>query len=120
MKPADYRRLVAAGMTPDQIALVMEMFDASDEERKAGQRARNRRWVERLGLTRSEWLALAGAVLRRDGCVCAYCGAAATEVDHIVPLIQGGSNDPGNLAAACRPCNGGKSGRTPEQWRDRQ
>jgi hypothetical protein len=46
MKPADYRRLVAAGMSPDQIALVMEMFDERDEERKAGQRARWRKSQE--------------------------------------------------------------------------
>lgn len=43
MKPADYRRLVAANMTPDQIAVVMEMLEERDEERKAGQRARWRK-----------------------------------------------------------------------------
>jgi hypothetical protein len=46
MKPAHYRRLVAAGMSPDQIALVMEMMDEGDEERKAGQRARWRKSQE--------------------------------------------------------------------------
>jgi hypothetical protein len=46
LKRADYNRLVAAGMTPDQIGLVMDMFDERDEERKAGQRARWRKSQE--------------------------------------------------------------------------
>ncbi len=40
MNSADYRRLVTLGLTPDQVAGVMEMFDEKDEVRKAGQRAR--------------------------------------------------------------------------------
>lgn len=47
MNPSDYRRLVDAGMTPDQIALVMEMFSARDEARKAGQRERWRKSQEK-------------------------------------------------------------------------
>lgn len=28
------------------------------------------------------------------------------EVDHIVPLRKGGTNDPANLALRCRSCHG--------------
>jgi 5-methylcytosine-specific restriction endonuclease McrA len=65
------------------------------------------------------------AVLERDGYVCRYCGAdlprnredsefvkmwgrmtsTRTHVDHIVPRVHGGSDDPSNLVAACRGCN---------------
>jgi len=38
------------------------------------------------------------------------------EIDHIIPLDQGGSNEMDNLALACRPCNRGKGPRRPEEW----
>lgn len=50
-------------------------------------------------------------VWRRDGFRCAYCGRDAIsesitlEVDHIVPVSEGGSDDLSNLATACKPCN---------------
>lgn len=54
-------------------------------------------------------------VLRRDGFKCRYCGRSAPEVilnvDHIVPVEQGGTNDIGNLVTACFECNNGKSAR---------
>jgi 5-methylcytosine-specific restriction endonuclease McrA len=43
---------------------------------------------------------------------CAYCGATATEIDHIIPLSLGGDPyDLGNLAPACKRCNGRKGAR---------
>jgi 5-methylcytosine-specific restriction protein A len=53
------------------------------------------------------WRRLRDAVLKRDGflCQCEDCQkgdvvpALANEVDHIVPLFQGGSDDPSNLRA---------------------
>lgn len=57
-------------------------------------------------------------ILRRDNHTCRYCGASAPAVklvvDHIVPETLGGSNQPGNLAAACEPCNSGKSSVAPD------
>lgn len=59
------------------------------------------------------------AVLARDGFLCRYCGArpdtgAVLVVDHIIPVKEGGSNDPANLITACQPCNAGKSAKSPE------
>jgi hypothetical protein len=52
-------------------------------------------------------------VFKRDGFRCAYCGItpvdAVLHVDHIVPVANGGTNDPANLTTSCQPCNGGKS-----------
>lgn len=36
---------------------------------------------------------------------CVYCTSDATEVDHIVPISKGGTNDIENLVPACAPCN---------------
>lgn len=43
-----------------------------------------------------------------------YCKAArATTVDHIIPRARGGDNNPANLVAACKPCNGKKGDAMP-------
>jgi hypothetical protein len=52
-------------------------------------------------------------VFVRDGHRCAYCGAAATTVDHVLPRSRGGRNTWQNTVAACRDCNHRKSDRTP-------
>jgi len=55
-------------------------------------------------------------VLRRDNHTCRYCYATDTPltVDHVIPVALGGSDDPGNLVAACKDCNAGKSASNPE------
>ena len=57
------------------------------------------------------------ATWKRQNKPCAYCGQAADTVDHIMPLVLGGTNWEGNLAPACRRCNSSKSGMTLMQWR---
>lgn len=54
-------------------------------------------------------------VLKRDGHRCAYCGAHATTVDHLLPASRGGRWTWLNTVAACRGCNGRKANRTPEE-----
>ncbi len=44
-------------------------------------------------------------VLRRDGGICVYCGADATCVDHVVPMVRGGGDEMENLVASCTLCN---------------
>ena len=39
---------------------------------------------------------------------CAYCPAAATTWDHIVPVSRGGRTEPGNMLPACASCNSRK------------
>ncbi len=60
------------------------------------------------------WRTLSVAVLERDGRVCHWCGDTATTADHVIPRRAGGTDDLGNLVAACRRCN---SGRTPGRHR---
>lgn len=44
--------------------------------------------------------------MRQDPC--AYCGAPAEVIDHIVPVASGGPNDWANYTAACSACNARK------------
>lgn len=54
-------------------------------------------------------------ILERDNYKCFYCGASPKndpnvklEIDHIIPLDKGGTNDKNNLVTACWDCNEGK------------
>ena len=40
---------------------------------------------------------------------CSYCGAKATEIDHIIARANGGTDSTYNLTPACRSCNEKKS-----------
>lgn len=56
-----------------------------------------------------------GGVFIRDGHKCAYCGAKATSVDHILPRSRGGEWSWLNCVAACERCNNKKGNRTPAE-----
>jgi len=58
----------------------------------------------RKGSTR-QWRNIRERVLERDGHRCRYCGAPATHVDHLVPVVKGGRDHETNLAASCVTCN---------------
>jgi len=52
-------------------------------------------------------------ILIRDNLKCFYCGAdkasgAILEVDHVLAVSRGWTNDDYNLVTSCRPCNRGK------------
>ena len=51
------------------------------------------------------------AVFARDNYKCQYCGAAAENIDHVVPRSRGGVHTWDNVVAACRPCNSRKEDR---------
>ena len=48
-------------------------------------------------------------VFKRDGFCCRECGASkdetSLEIDHILPVAKGGTNDIDNLQTLCRECN---------------
>lgn len=54
-------------------------------------------------------------VFKRDSFTCQYCSAkppkVPLEVDHIIPVKSGGTNDVENLITACFDCNRGKGAR---------
>lgn len=80
------------------------------------QRYRERR--RQLGLNpTSDYSMFYGSLASRDGEHCVYCleNRKRLVVDHMIPICAGGNDDIDNLALACKPCNSGKSGRTPEQ-----
>ena len=63
------------------------------------------------------WEKLRAEVLKRDEGLCQPClfgqmrPTPATEVDHIVPKAQGGTDDPSNLQSICTSCHRAKTSR---------
>lgn len=54
-------------------------------------------------------------VFERDGYTCRYCGQkppdVVLEVDHFIPVKEGGDNQILNLLTSCKQCNSGKKAR---------
>lgn len=92
-----------ASLPPMPVITVTEnLYEMARQQKE--RRAKSRRW-----------LVLRLEILERDGYTCCYCGAAATDVDHIVPRSKGGEDKSANLCAACGACNSAKRDR-PAEW----
>ena len=74
----------------------------------------SRAWRDTPALTNPKLFA-------RDRCVCAYCGGRFGLDDltreHVIPTSRGGNDSWMNCITACRPCNGRKGNRLPEEAR---
>lgn len=79
--------------------------------------ARWKRVVGNNNPLRSEAKRLRPYILERDGYVCRRCGATDDlQMDHLIPVSRGGTNDLDNLAILCRPCNLNKRAKTWDEW----
>jgi 5-methylcytosine-specific restriction endonuclease McrA len=54
---------------------------------------------------------------KRQRRTCAYCDSLATTIDHVVPLVRGGTNYEGNLTPCCKRCNSRKTYLLIIEWR---
>ncbi len=72
-----------------------------------------RRDREQAHYKSKQWSVIRRDVLNRDANVCRSCGRVCygsnANVDHIVPLEQGGTDDMSNLQTLCRSCHGRKT-----------
>ncbi|MBC7599705.1 MAG: HNH endonuclease [Polaromonas sp.] len=70
------------------------------------------------------WDKVRELIMRRDGGICQPCLQSRTvtlahAVDHIVPKAEGGTDDPANLQAICRPCHAAKTAEEARRGVDR-
>jgi 5-methylcytosine-specific restriction endonuclease McrA len=118
----DKRRLkdlILDGHSFNKLGVVMRYMWALKEEhylKRAAQRpARPPSSPRTIGSRRPIPARLRYQILQRDGFRCQACGRSPAvhevvlHVDHIVPVVKGGTNDPSNLQALCADCNLGKS-----------
>ena len=58
----------------------------------------------------NRWKRIRGRALRRDKHRCVKCGTQTRlQVDHVVPVVEGGGNELGNLQTLCEPCHTDKT-----------
>ena len=62
-------------------------------------------------------------LMTRQDNTCVYCGCRRTapsfDIDHMTPVVRGGSNATNNLQVICRPCNQRKGLQTDQEFRTR-
>ncbi|MCH7549000.1 MAG: HNH endonuclease [Candidatus Krumholzibacteriota bacterium] len=106
---------------PDR-QLLLEMNDVIAGTVRSLKREDYPKLLDRDGMVRRcrnwpKWLSK-GVFYRENG-LCSLCGSDLTgllaagvahAIDHIVPLVRGGTNDPTNLQLLCTACNQKKSG----------
>lgn len=74
----------------------------------------NHRYRARLHATSFENTSEYRSILKKDPC--SYCGSEGKEVDHIDPLILGGTETNDNLTSACKSCNSRKRDKPMLLW----
>ena len=62
----------------------------------------------------STWMSIRERIFERDCGLCVHCAKAghvtpATQVDHVRPLEQGGTDTDDNLQSLCEPCHEAKT-----------
>ena len=95
-----------------------ESANAYGRSQKGGSARRNRRARVRAaeGTHTAEDIAL---LYQEQEGRCGYCGITLYDdyhVDHMIPIVRGGSNGPENLLVTCMLCNSSKCDKTPEEW----
>lgn len=102
---------------PERAAEWRKQYRAANKD-KINAHIRNRRAVKRAAPGRHTAADVRTIGARQKWC-CAWCGVpckARYHVDHIVPLVKGGTNGPENICIACPDCNLRKQARHPDAF----
>lgn len=110
----EYQRQYRVTHREQQRRLEQAWRDAHPEQNR--QKSLRRRSRERVadGWATNEQIT---ARVEFYGWRCAYCGGEFRVLDHVIPLLRGGSKWPANLRPACQSCNARKGIRTLGEWR---
>lgn len=112
------RRLMEVGLISEDwqpLKWADRQFE-SDSSKDRMERYRDRRAANGLSRGDSDMNKLRQVVFSRDGGRCVYCESTESLcLDHMVPIQKGGTDEKDNLAVACKRCNSGKQGRTPQE-----
>jgi hypothetical protein len=109
-------RLIGIRLLDDLGAGGIAIHDLADHDRQRYPSDEPDQVRERVRLHRAR---MRSPIFERDAYTCRYCGATpdrkALVPDHVIPKVQGGTDDTENLVTSCYSCNAAKGGRTLEQ-----
>jgi len=97
-----------------KLGLTRSLSDAFNIAIKKGRKSYThlRKAIKSSELRRGINLRLRYEIFKRDGFKCVLCGNTPKEsrlvIDHIIPVVDGGTNDSSNLRILCFDCNEGK------------
>ena len=101
-KKQEYARVYRANNKDVAAEYKRKWFENNKDKKVIQSHRRRARKLNVLNtLTSKEWNDIYNSYLGR----CVYCGAAATEQDHIIPFYSGGTNTADNVVPACKNCN---------------
>lgn len=88
-----------------EIDRALEMVDAARV--RAAHKAASKPKRREVQANYNRWFVHVG---RRDGFYCAHCKSSGNDlqIDHIIPISKGGTNERENLQLLCKDCNGAK------------
>ncbi len=95
---------------------IQHLFDRVE----GGWRLREQSWltVQIVSADRQSLRHLLDRLIAFWGSACVYCGREGgfLEIEHIVPVVRGGTDDITNLTLACRACNSKKRTKTASEF----
>lgn len=100
----------------------LKRWKAANPERvrEIGRIATSRRRTRQTGNGGFFTAADIAAIYQRQQGRCAACPSINDlEIDHILPVVLGGTSNPSNLQLLCLPCNRSKGGKHPDKWKGR-
>lgn len=70
---------------------------------------KSKRWHANVGLSKGQWQRIRRRIILRDRGRCVRCNTSHRRpVDHIIPVIRGGTNEDANLQTLCEECHRAK------------
>jgi len=115
-KHREERRAYRSAHRKEELARAAKWAKENPDKRRAAQRLyRARKWGN--GGTHTEQ-----DIQRQGQCQkwhCWWCGNPCRDkyhVDHLIPLVKGGHNGPGNLVISCPTCNTRKKDKLPSEF----
>ena len=98
----------------------LRLFCHRGRHSQRSDRRRGRLFSRPTRFDRDHKRALKRATMRDCGRRCVYCGhhldPIEATLDHVYPVARGGAHSPGNLVAACAPCNRMKGDMLPHEF----
>ena len=111
------QRAIRAARNPEQTKESRDRWKKSNPDKVIASRIKTLHKRRLLQREQSKTIPIKNIIRLRNQ-PCNYCGSRQIiQLDHVIPLVRGGSDSEGNLVAACRRCNLSKGYKFVMEWK---